>query len=134
MAEPNTEQSILEEGIPVLNFEISPSQVIYAPVDKTLSISEMPADAKATGEAIANLAADISDLEEEISEITGMTYPVGSIYMTVNDHVPESFGGVWKEILLPMTWSDLKKGTRSHTELEEGQDPARTVHFFLRIE
>lgn len=166
---PNTDESIQESGgVPVLRMTVSPSQVIQSPVDKTLSISEMPADAKATGDAInnlgealrdeiANLAADVipktsidrsllvdgavaeaktvgdalASIRESIASVS--TFPVGSIYMTTETTVPETLGGTWVEILMPMTWNDLKRGTRNYAEL--GQDtPERTVHFFLRTE
>ena len=143
MADPNTEQSIINEGIPTLTFRVSPSEVIYAPVDKTLSISEMPADAKATGDAIQNvsdnlgediaeLGADIAAIQETISSLSNLFYPVGSVYMTTSASVPERFTGTWVEIAMPMTWNDLKRGTRSWVELED--DPDRTLHFFLRTE
>lgn len=64
---PNTDASIQETGLPVLQMTVSAGQTVQAPVDKTLSISEMPADAKATGDAINNLG---SLLEQEISDLT----------------------------------------------------------------
>lgn len=126
MADPNTEQSIQDIGIPVLNFTVAPSQVIYSPVDKTLSISEMPADAKATGDAIANLAADISDLYNNM-------YPVGSVYMTIADTLPAFISsiGTWEEVLIPMTWGDIRTGTRNYAEMESGQTGG-TLHMWLR--
>lgn len=166
---PNTDESIQETGgVPVLHMTVSPSQNVQTPVDKTLSISEMAADAKATGDAINNLG---SALEEEIAELaadvipkswidstlthegqvaeskavgdaiseilaaiaslTNMTFPVGSIYMTTAENVPVTLGGTWVEILMPVTWNDLKKGSRTYAELGENP-PERTVHFFLR--
>lgn len=168
---PNTEESIQETGgVPKLHMTVSPSSVVQAPVDKTLSISEMPADAKATGDAIRNLGSALEDeivelaadvipktwidktlsedgmvaeaktvgdaiatINETISSLTNQTFPVGSIYMTTNTYVPSSLGGTWVEILMPMTWNDLKKGTRNYVEIGEVQ-PERTVHFFLRTE
>lgn len=138
---PNTEESILETGIPTLSFTVSPSTVVYQPTDHTLSISDMPADAKATGDAIQNvsdllsgdisdLAADIATIEETLSSLSNLFYPVGSVYVTVDTTVPARFTGTWEEIAMPMTWNDLKRGTRSWAELEG--DPDRTLHFFLR--
>lgn len=167
---PNTDESIQETGgVPVLHMTVSPSLNVQTPVDKTLSISEMAADAKATGDAINNLgseleqeitdlAADVipknwiddslalegmvaesktvgdalSSLREAIASITNTTYPVGSIYMTTETSVPASIGGTWTEILIPMTWNDLKKGSRSYANLGSDQ-PERTIHFFLRV-
>lgn len=155
---PNTDGNIHETGgIPELWMTVSPAQNVQAPVDKTLSISEMAADAKATGDAINNLG---SLLEEEISDLasdvipkawitTTLTesgkvadakavgdaikdmYPVGSIYMTIESTIPSSFSGIWTEILLPMTWNDLKNGTRSYASIGLNP-PEHTVHFFLR--
>lgn len=168
---PNTDESIQETGgVPVLHMTVSPSNNVQAPVDKTLSISEMAADAKATGDAINNLgaaieeeiaelAADvvpksyidtsltqeghvaeaksvgdaIQEILEAIASLTNMTFPVGSIYMTTAESVPVTLGGTWIEILMPVTWNDLKKGTRNYVEITE-TPPERTVHFFLRIE
>ena len=166
---PNTDESIQETGgVPVLHMTVSPSQNVQTPVDKTLSISEMAADAKATGDAINNLgsaleeeiaelAADvipkswiddtlteegqvaeaktvgdaIREIQNTISSLSNITYPVGSIYMTVESSVPSTFGGTWVEILIPVTWNDLKKGSRNYAELGDNP-PDRTVHFFLR--
>ena len=127
-------------------------------VDKTLSISDMAADAKATGDAIANVAADLADAIADISDIedwtgedipvssapgassiadaisalVGESYPVGSIYMTVSNY-PPSFIGTWVEIAITATWQQLKTGQRGYTELEEGQTGG-SVHFWLRTE
>lgn len=130
--EQNVEQSILGAGgIPEVEMEISVSGMTQYPVDKTLAIEDMAADAKATGEAIGNLQGDIADIEAEIQGITKVAYPVGSIYMTVSDEPPE-FPGIWVEIAIKATWSQLKSGTRDYAELEEGQ-AGGSVHFWLRL-
>lgn len=131
-SEQSVEQSILGlGGIPEVEMEVSVSGMTQYPVDKTLAIEDMAADAKATGEAIGTLQADIADIETEIQGITKVAYPVGSIYMTVSEEPPE-FPGVWVEIGITATWSQLKTGLRNYTELEEGQTGG-SVHFWLRL-
>ena len=44
------------DGIPNIDFEINPAEVLTMPVDKTLSIEGEAADAKAVGDALANKA------------------------------------------------------------------------------
>lgn len=60
-----------------------------ANTDKTLKTENAPADAKATGEAIAKCKADT----------LLAAYPVGSLYMSVDATSPASlFGGTWEQI------------------------------------
>ena len=130
MSEPNTENNIQDTGIPTLTMTVSASQEVQWPVDDTLSISEMAADAKATGDAIADVEAALADVESEIQHIVTVAYPVGSIYMTISAEAPD-FDGTWVEIAVTATWAQLKSGKRDYALLPEG-DTGGDVHFWLR--
>lgn len=130
MSEPNTESSIQETGIPTLTMEVSPSTEVQWPVDATLSIAEEAADAKATGDAINDLQADIADLAEEISHVSSLSYPVGAIIMTTSTEAP-SFDGTWVEIAVTMSLAQMKSGKRGFEELASGQTGG-DIHFWLR--
>ena len=164
MAENNTNsateesiaQNILElGGIPIIEMEVSASGMTAYPVDRTLSLDGMPADAKTVGDrlnddeaAITDVAEDVTDIltwtgedipisaedQTSISEvISGMTsdpYPVGSIYMTTSSDAP-AFDGTWEEIKITATWNQLKTGKRGYEALESG-DTGGTVHFWHR--
>ena len=131
----NTPASI-DDGIPEVNFTVEVSNVVQSPIDPTLSIEGMAADAKATGDAI-NAAKD--ELQEEIDAIDtgvdsvpGKLFPVGAIYVSTSATAP-TFGGdtwVWQEIIFPATFGDLMDGTRSY--VAKGSVTAGTVHFWLR--
>lgn len=139
---PDTENNINQNGIPQLHMEVSPSQNVMTPVDPTLSIAEMAADAKATGDAIANVTADISDLNtdmQELREDAAMLediYPVGAMYMSTLEELPEKLMalGTWEEVYLPLKWGDIRNGTRSfvlRTEVEGDVEPG-TVRIWIR--
>ena len=53
MSELNTENSIEEQGIPEIVLQVQPNNTVQAPVDTTLSVSGMAADAAAVGAALA---------------------------------------------------------------------------------
>ena len=157
---PNTEQSIEETGgVPIVEVEMEVSGMTQTAVDKTLSIADMAADAKATGDAIDEVAGDVADLAADVADIEQWTgediplnteddaptiaeafanilenlYPVGSLYVTAANALPAviSAAGTWKEIAVPLTWNDLKKGTRSYIETDNTFQPGN-LHFWLR--
>jgi len=68
----DTEGSIVDTGgIPEVEMTVEVSGMTQTPVDATLSIEGMAADAKATGDAIAGVASDVSDLATSVEDISG---------------------------------------------------------------
>ena len=137
MSEINTPASI-DDGIPEVSFTVQVSNVQQAPVDDTLSIAGMAADAKATGDAIdgakAELEAEIQEITVDVSGVAGNLFPVGSVYISTSATAP-TFGNAnwnWKEIMIPVTQGDLMDGARSYAEKGSGDTPG-TLHFWLRI-
>lgn len=132
----NTPASI-DDGIPEVTFEVEVSNVVQTPVDDTLSIAGMAADAKATGDAIdaakAELQEEIDAIDTGVDSVPGRLFPVGAIYVSTSATAP-TFGGVdweWSEILIPTTWGDLEDGQRSYRAKETG-DTTGNLHFWLR--
>lgn len=122
--EQNVQNSIEETGgIPEITLSLEVSGMTQYPVDKTLSIPDMAADAKEVGDAISDLEAAIADIQAE-------TYPVGTIYMTVNSTAP-TFSGTWVEVGVGFTRAQMKNGKRDLVQFEEGETGG-TVHFWLR--
>lgn len=137
MSEVNNTPESIDDGIPRVQFSLRVANVQQAPVDDTLSIHGMAADAKATGDAIeqtkADLQQEINDLSIGISSVVGQLFPVGAIYVSVFSTAP-TFGGdtwTWKEIMIPATWGDLEDGSRSYTDKADGDTPG-TLHFWRR--
>ena len=133
---PNTPNSI-DDGIPEVNFGVQVSQVVQAPIDDTLTIAGMAADAKATGDAInaakAELQEEIDAIDTGVDSVPGKLFPVGAIYVSTSSSAP-TFGGAtwtWQEIMIPTTWGDLEDGSRSYQAKAEGDTPG-TLHFWLR--
>ena len=122
---PNTENDILQDGIPEITLELEVQQTVQAPIDTTLSISGQAADAAAVGQALSSLETTLTGLFESL-------FPVGCVYATTSESAP-AFYGTWVEILMPATWGDIEDGTRSYADIAEGQTPG-TLHFWRRIE
>ena len=76
---PNTESSIQDTGIPQISFTVSAAETVQAPIDDTLSIEGMAADAKATGDAINEVAGDLSDLAADVSKCEVRVVNLGTV-------------------------------------------------------
>lgn len=134
---PETPESI-DDGIPEVSFAMEVAETVQAPIDSTLTLEGMAADAKATGDAInaakQELQEEIDAIETGVESVAGRLFPVGSVYISTSASAP-TFGGTnwrWQEILIPTTWGDLEDGQRSYAEKEEG-DTSGSLHFWMRI-
>lgn len=67
---PNTEQSILDNGIPEISMELSPSSVTTQPTDPNLENEGQPADAAAVGARFDEVDDDIADLGADLSSLS----------------------------------------------------------------
>lgn len=131
-------ESNVNDSLPEVTFTVEASSVVQSPIDDTLSISGMAADAKATGDAIdeakAELQEEIDAVDEDVAAVPGTLFPVGSVYISTSATAP-TFGGTnwnWQEIMIPATWGDLEDGSRSYAAKDVGDTPG-TLHFWLRI-
>ena len=116
----DTENSILEEGIPEITLRLTVMETVQAPVDATLSIAGQAADAKATGDAI-------SGVQTALTAAIAALFPIGAIYVTTSDTAPV-FYGTWVEITMPATWGDIEDGMRSYTD----GTGTGSIHFWRR--
>lgn len=116
----DTENSILDEGIPEITLQLTVMDTVTAPVDPTLSIAGQAADAKATGDAINTLQAV---LQTAIAAL----FPIGAIYVSTVATAPV-FYGTWVEITIPVTQGDLEDGMRSYID----GTGTGTLHFWRR--
>ena len=133
----NTSPESIDDGIPEVTFTLEVSQTQQAPVDDTLTISGMAADAKATGDAIAQakseLQEEIDAIETGVDSVAGRLFPVGCVYISTSSTAP-TFGGetwTWQEIKMPATWGDIEDGFRSYEAVASG-DTTGTLHFWKR--
>lgn len=70
----DTENSLNEtSGIPEIDYEVEVFGMTQAEVDKTLTIDDCAADAKAVGDRFGNVEGDISDLDAAIQAINAWT-------------------------------------------------------------
>lgn len=137
MSEVNTPTSI-DDGIPEVSFMLQVSSVQQAPIDPTLTVSGMAADAKATGDAIAaaksELEEEIEDISINVSGVANTLFPVGAVYISTSATAP-TFGQSnwnWQEIMIPVTQGDLMDGSRSYAAKGEDDTPG-ALHFWLRL-
>lgn len=94
-----TEDSINNSGIPQIEFDLTPvsnppiaftvqaGNTITQPTDKTLTTEGQPADAKATGDAIAEVQANLADLALEVSQNTD---GIADLNDDLEDYVPKA--------------------------------------------
>lgn len=94
-----TEESIDTSGIPEIQMDLTPvstptigmtlqaSSVVTQPTDKTLTIENQPADAKATGDAIAEVSGDVTDLALSVAANTSA---IGAINDALPGYVPKT--------------------------------------------
>lgn len=68
--------------------------------DTSLAILGRPADAKATGEKISEVNANLQEVINGLrTSLLSSVYPIGSIYMSISPTEPSTlFGGTWTQI------------------------------------
>lgn len=134
MSEVNNTPSSIDDGIPEVSFQVEVAETVQAPIDPTLSIEGMAADAKATGDAIQaaqeTLQAEIDAIETGVDSVAGRLFPVGCVYISLSSTAP-TFGGTswtWQEITMPATWGDIEDGMRSYVD----GTGTGNIHFWRR--
>lgn len=113
-------------GIPAIEYEMEVMNEMPRETDKSLTIEDCAADAKATGDAISNLAADISDYEGKAPKIV---YPIGSIYVSTSSEPPYFPNTYWQEVIPVATVAQIKSGSMDFTP---GVGTG-TAHYWQRI-
>ena len=77
----DTDTSIENGGIPEISMSVQASENVWAAVDKTLTIAEAPAEAKAVGDRFDIVEGDVADLGGDIAAIqqwTGEDIPLNT--------------------------------------------------------
>lgn len=112
------------ENIPEIEFTLHAFPSCTAPVDPTLTIAEQAADAKATGDAVNELQANVGDTEMALMDdylhmspqeipaekkrnvqselgLVDLIYPVGAFYISFSNVSPGTLfsGTQWEQIL-----------------------------------
>lgn len=117
---PNTEESIQQTGgVPDVEMEVEIFGMIQQPTDKTLKVAEMPADAKATGDALDTLRDDLTDAMADIGVITEWT----------GENIPVSSDGGAKTIAQVAAELQAKTGASIPMNAEAG---AQTIEAAIR--
>ena len=76
----------MADGIPNIDFDIEPAEVVTVPIDDTLSIEGEAADAKAVGDALANKA-DKSELSAAV-KVDGQAADAFGDIVLLAEHIP----------------------------------------------
>ena len=71
--------------VPEISLTVNAAETVQAPIDDSLSIAGMAADAKATGDAIADLSADLSALMDTVGVSVPDTNGVYVLKATVSN-------------------------------------------------
>ena len=90
----NTENSILDNGIPEITYELEASNVTTAATDKTLTADGEPADAAAVGERFAAVEEDIANLGVDMADSVKYTSPTTAPSDERKLQALENIGGV----------------------------------------
>ena len=104
---PNTEESLQQTGgTPDVEMEVEIWGMVQQPTDKTLTIAEMPADAKAVGDALAGISEDLQETMQDLGTVenwTGADIPVNAT--TGADSIADVIAGIlgWNGSNIPMS-------------------------------
>ena len=114
-----------EPGNPVIIADVAPPYEGPYEVTPTRNQQTISTNGKRMTENFVVTA--IPDTYYTAEEALELLFPVGSIYMSTSSTAP-SFGGTWSEITIPLSWDDVKDGTRNYTDAAG----TGTVHLWRR--